>query len=152
LRACAEPQVDKNRRLLLKVYLITVQENIPFKTIYAGPTTYADTIVEVVLRKTGITAPPDHFYLAEVYPTGGTPASCTAAVECAAGHSPSDGVLAWVRRRLTVEEQRFEPTDLPLHSFDQADLAAGDFRFHIKRKPPPVRRRPTVQPVRCQVD
>jgi len=120
------------------VYLITVQENIPFKTIYAGPTTYADTIVEVVLRKTGITAPPDNFYLAEVYPTGGM-LTCTEAFEYTAGHSPCEGIHLCVWCHLTVEEQRFEPTDLPLHSFDQADLAAGDFRFHIKRKPPPVR-------------
>jgi hypothetical protein len=52
-----------------------VHENIPFKTVYAGPSTYAGTIVEIVVHKAGLTEPPANFYLAEVHPSGGTRAA-----------------------------------------------------------------------------
>ena len=64
-------KADRNRRLLLKVYLESINENIPFKTVYVGPSTYAGTIVEVIAAKAGLTEPTENFYLAEVHNTGG---------------------------------------------------------------------------------
>ena len=70
---CSWPrrQGDRDRRLLLKVHLSSINENIPFKTVYVSPTTYAGTIVQLVVRKSGFAEPPENFYLAEVYPSGG---------------------------------------------------------------------------------